>query len=362
MGWHLRCALHARGTAEVVAIDRQVQGDGNRLAQALAGADVVVHAAGVNRSPRPEILQENVTLAKQLTQALDRVESAPVIVFADSTQAGNGSPFGSSKLEAAQHLATWGGSTGAVVADIRLPNLFGENGRPNYNSVVATFCHELATGGIPKIIEDRLIPILHVQDAVDQILDVADKRQGGVIYPEGFPILVSHILEKLTTIHELYRVGEIPDVSDAVDRALFNTYRYFCFPKHYPIHPVLRSDARGDLFECLKAHGGKSLVFCSTSRPGAMRGEHFHLRKIERFLVLRGSALIALRRLFDKDVVRFPVAGNEPAIIDMPTMWTHSITNTGHEELLTLFWADEMLDPAVPDTYREPVERPEVAR
>jgi UDP-2-acetamido-2,6-beta-L-arabino-hexul-4-ose reductase len=330
--------------------------DPARFQLALSGSDAVIHVAGVNRAPRDDLLQENVSLAKQLTDALDRVGARPVVVFTNSIQAGNLSPFGQTKQAAADHLAAWGRQAGAPVADVRLPNLFGENSKPHYNSVVATFCYELAHGGKPTIVNDREIPLLHVQDAVDKMLDLADKRLGGVFQPEGSPTTASALMKKLIGFHDLYMTGQIPDISIRLDRALFNTYRSFCFPDHYPIHPTLRSDNRGDLFECLQSHGGRSLVFCSTSRPGVTRGEHFHLRKIERFLVLRGTGVITLRRLFDDAIVRFPVSGGVPAIIDMPTMWTHSITNVGADDLLTLFWADEMLDPEHPDTYREQVE------
>jgi UDP-2-acetamido-2,6-beta-L-arabino-hexul-4-ose reductase len=348
--------LRARGADEVVAIDRDVLADPTRFQLALSGSDAVIHVAGVNRAPSDDLLRENVSLAERLTDALDRAGVLPVVVFANSIQAGNSSPFGQTKQAAADHLTAWGRHAGAPVADVRLPNLFGEHGDPHYNSVVATFCYELAHGVRPTIIHDREIPLLHVQDAVDQMLDLANNRGAGVFQPYGTPTVVSDLMKKLIGFHDLYVTGQIPDISLRLDRALFNTYRSFCFPDHFPIRPTLRSDSRGHLFECLQSHGGQSLVFCSTSRPGVTRGEHFHLRKIERFLVLSGTGVIALRRLFDDAILRFAVSGGTPAIIDMPTMWTHSITNVGTDELLTLFWADEMLDPEHPDTYPERVE------
>lgn len=356
LGWHTRCALRARGADEVVAIKRDVIADPARFELALSRSDVVIHVAGVNRAANDDLLQENVLLAKRLTDALDRVGERPAVVYANSIQAGSSSPFGQTKQAAADHLTGWGRRTGTPVADVRLPNLFGEHGRAHYNSVVATFCYELAHGGTPTIVNDREIPLLHVQDAVDQMLDLADNRAAGVFQLKGSPIVVSSLMKKLIEFHDLYLTGQIPDIGNRLDRALFNTYRSFCFPDHYPIRPALRSDSRGNLFECLRSHGGKSLAFCSTSNPGVTRGEHFHLRKIERFLVLRGTGVIALRRLFDHTIVRFAVSGGTPAIIDMPTMWTHSITNVGADELLTLFWADEMLDKEHPDTYPEGVE------
>jgi UDP-2-acetamido-2,6-beta-L-arabino-hexul-4-ose reductase len=326
------------------------------LREALTGVRAVLHLAGVNRAEKEERMLANVLSAKQLTDSLDKAGAHPILVFANSIQAGNATPFGETKKAAAEHLIAWGRAAGAPVADVHLPNLFGEHGRPNYNSVVATFCHVLAHGGKPEIVEDRLIYLLHAQDAADSMLDLVDQAAAGEFQPQGVPIKVSALMNKLEGFHRLYLEGDIPDITDRFDRALFNTYRSFCFPDHYPIYPRVRADARGELFEALRGHGSQCNVFLSTTRPGITRGDHFHRRKVERFLVLHGRAVIALRRLFGDRVERFEVSGDRPAIVDMPTMWTQSITNTGSDDLTTLFWADEIFDPEHPDTYREPVE------
>jgi UDP-2-acetamido-2,6-beta-L-arabino-hexul-4-ose reductase len=355
LGWHARCTLRARATDEIVPISRAVAVAGARLDSALSGVDAVLHFAGVNRSTTDALMDDNVLLAQQLTDSLDQTGTRPHIVYANSIQGGNATPFGQTKQAAADHLSAWGQRTGAHVSDVRLPNLFGEHGRPHYNSVVATFCHLLAHGGKPQIMEDRVVPLLHVQDAVDHMLELVDGRMTGVFQPEGVPAKVSAVLTKLQGFRDLYAVGDIPDLSSPFDRALFNTYRSYCFPDLYPFYPQVRSDSRGGLFECVRGRGGQSLVFCSSTRPGVARGDHFHLRKVERFLVLRGEATISLRRLFDETVVRFSVLGSRPAMVDMPTMWTHSITNTGQDELMTLFWANEIPDSGSSDTYSEPV-------
>jgi UDP-2-acetamido-2,6-beta-L-arabino-hexul-4-ose reductase len=342
--------------AEVIPIGRSLLADPTRLRSALQGVGAVLHSAGVNRANDPAVFQENIRLAQDLTGSLDSAGARPVVVFANSIQSGSASPFGQTKQAAADHLAAWGKRTGAPVIDVRLPNLFGEHGRPNYNSVVATFSHQLAQGGEPMIIEDRLLSLLHVQDAVDLMLAFIERPTSGVVTPQARAMKVSEILEKLRSFHDLYVTGELPNIADPFDRSLFNTYRSFCFPHQYPMHPQVRADNRGGLFECVRSRGGESQVFFSTTHPGVTRGNHFHLRKVERFLVLDGSAVIALRRLFGDEIVRFEVSGELPAIIDMPTMWTHSITNTGASELMTLFWTDEVLDLEKPDTYAEPVE------
>jgi UDP-2-acetamido-2,6-beta-L-arabino-hexul-4-ose reductase len=362
LGWHTLCALKARGTDEVTSIGRDTASVDGHLDRALLGTDAVLHLAGVNRSDPDKIRAGNIDSARRLTESLDRVGARPVIVYANSIQAGDGSPFAESKQAASEHLVRWGTAVGCAVADVYLPNLFGEHGRPHYNSVVATFCYELAHGQEAVVVEDRTIPLLHVQDAVDALLDLVSHQASGSFHPQGHPTRVSALLGILRDFRDLYASGEIPDIADPLHRALFNTYRSFCFPDNIPIHPALRSDARGVLFECLRGHGGQAQVFCSSTRPGGVRGEHFHRRKVERFLVLRGTGQIMLRRLFHGTVVRFDVSGERPAIVDMPTMWAHSIVNTGSDELLTLFWADELLDLANSDTYTERVELTTVSR
>jgi UDP-2-acetamido-2,6-beta-L-arabino-hexul-4-ose reductase len=341
---------------EVVPVDRVAWSKPEILSAQVLGTDAVIHCAGVTRSDNPADIDQNVSLAEELTRALDRNGCRPTIVYADSIQAGNSTPFGQAKLRAAQLLTEWGEHVGAPIADVRLPNLFGERGRPHYNSVVATFSFLLATGGKPQIIEDRVVSLLHAQDAVDFMLDVALRRAGGTFQPDGRPTQVSRLLEKLQLFSRLYGAHEIPELGDGFDRALFNTYRSYCFPDKYPMYADIKSDARGALFECFRVRGGQTHVFCSTTKPGTTRGNHFHLRKIERFMVIDGHATISIRRLFDEAIVRFPVAGERPSAVDMPTMHTHSIVNTGSRELTTLFWADEIPTLGSTDTYPESVE------
>ena len=148
----------------------------------------------------------------------------------------------------------------------------------------------------------------------------------------------------------------MPAFADGLELDLFNTLRSALFPGAYPILPTVNADQRGALHECVRAHGTGGQTFVSTTHPGQVRGEHYHLRKIERFHVLQGTAEIALRRVLTDEVVRFKVDGDTPALLDMPTLWVHNIRNTGDTELVTLFWSDQLFDPEHPDTFREPVE------
>ena len=356
LGWQVRCAARVRGD-DTVPITRSVMGDPDALAGALAGVDAVLHCAGVNRGEDDVVEADNAALAARLTGGLDRIGSTATVVYANSVHSGTDSPFGRGKQQAADHLLAWGERTGAVVADVRVPNLFGEHGRPFYNSFVATFATQLAAGQTPRVQDDKEVPLLYVAEAADALLELAHVPVSGPLELAATPRRVSDVLATLGEFAELYRTGEIPDVRDPFRLQLFNAYRSYTFPQAFPIFPTVHADERGALVETVKAHGGQAQVFCSTSHPGVIRGQHFHRRKIERFQVISGQAEIALRRLFDGpgDVVRFRVDGERPAVVDMPVLWVHNITNVGAGELTTLFWAHELLDPQDPDTYPEPV-------
>jgi len=356
VAWHLRAALRARYGVDAVAVRREHFAQPALMDRALAGVDAVIHLAGVNRAADEQVVAEvNPWLAEQLVASLRRIGRAVPVVYGNSIHAEAGSTFGVAKRRAGEILSAWGRSAGAPVLDVLLPNLFGEHGAPFTNSVVATFCHQLAAGQTPEIHEDRELPLLHVQRAATVLLDAAASPATSTLRLPVTPLTVRALLEQLTALRDRYRTADLPDLSDPFTRDLFNTYRSFTFPQHWPVYPAVRGDQRGELFEAVRAAGGQAQVFVSSTRPGFTRGNHFHLHKVERFVVLRGSAVISLRRLFTEEVVHVPVSGERPAVLDMPTLWTHAITNTGEDELVTLFHADEVFDPERPDTYPEQV-------
>ncbi|MEH1124632.1 polysaccharide biosynthesis C-terminal domain-containing protein [Micromonospora sp. CPCC 206061] len=351
LGWHVRVLAHALQMPEPVIVGRDDFRDPNRLVGKLNGVDRVLHLAGVNRGAPQEVTAGNIEPAQALALAVRQCPTPPkTVVFANSIQAGNGSPYGDSKAAAADILVQATQWTGSTFADLRLPNLFGEHGRPHYNSVVATFCRLLADGAVPQVHEDRDLELLHATDAAALLLG-----PGGPWDAQPVRRTVKQLAERLHRFATCYRTGEIPDLASRFDVRLFNTYRSYCFPGHYPLPLEGHADDRGELIEAVKVRGGGGQTFCSTTRPGAIRGEHYHLAKVERFMVLRGEADICLRRVLHNDVVRFRVSGTEPVVVDMPTMWAHNITNIGDGELLTLFWANQTFNSARPDTYPEKV-------
>jgi UDP-2-acetamido-2,6-beta-L-arabino-hexul-4-ose reductase len=353
LGWHTRVRLRALTGHDVVAVDRAEWAD---LRGHARGADAIVHIAGVNRGTDDEVERGNVELARAVADAALASGSAPRIVYANSVQTGNGSPYGVSKGAAAEILVAAADALGSHVVDVRLPNLFGEHGRPRYNSFVATFAHAVVGGEVPQI-ADRQVELLHVQGAAQALIDGLTTTEDR-LDPAGTPTTVQGVYDMLRDFNALYAAGDIPPLESDLAVDLFNTLRTARFPEHYPIPLTQRTDARGSLVEVVRAHGGQGQTFVSTTKPGITRGEHFHLRKVERFVVVGGSARISLRRLFTDEVVSFDVTGQAPAIVDMPTMWVHNITNTGAGELTTLFWTNELFDPLAPDTFPEAVDRP----
>jgi UDP-2-acetamido-2,6-beta-L-arabino-hexul-4-ose reductase len=352
LAWHVRCALRSRQDNDIVGIGRTQFGDSDLMDVALSQADVVIHLAGVNRAPDQEsIASDNIMLAERLAEGLTRSKRPIPVVFGNSIHQEDESPFGRGKREASGILRRHADVSGSPFADVLLPNIFGEHGRPYYNSVVATFSHQLAIGEMPKVEVDRELPLLHAQRAASVLLECAFSGVDGRVSPSGTPTTVSAVLDQLRAIAGPYADGQLPDLADPFTRDLFNTYRSFTFPDRWPIHPIKHADERGELVEAVRAGGGETQVFFSTTRPDYSRGGHFHLNKVERFLVLKGQASIRLRKLFTDEVVEFTVSGDEPAIVDMPTLWTHEITNTGDSDLLTLFYADDQFDPENPDTY-----------
>ena len=352
LGWHTRVRLAALGGHEVVPVYRQ---DWGSLASSVRDVDAIVHVAGVNRGPADELCDGNIALARALVDAVAQSRRRPRIVFANSVQAGNNTPYGQGKERASQLLAETAERNGLNYVDVLLPNLFGEHGRPNYNSFVHTFVSAVITGTIPQV-DDRQIALLHVQQAAQSLMGALEVNGQLAVAPTGLQVSVRKVLDKLRDFHQLYAVGDIPPLESDFDLDMFNTFRASLFPHHYPIRLLPRTDHRGSLLEVVRAHGGPGQTFVSTTYPGITRGEHFHLRKVERFVVLTGRARISLRRMYHDKVVSFDVDGERPAIVDMPTMWAHNITNVGNSDLTTLFWTQEVFDPAKPDTYSESVE------
>ncbi len=235
-----------------------------------------------------------------------------------------------------------------------VPNVFGPFGRPYYNSFIATFCHQLTHGEQPTINQDGEVKLIYVGELVKEIIERIrnGKTEASYEVPHTSVNKVSEVLARLEYFKQSYfDNGRIPSLETTFDINLFNTFRcYVDIKRHYPVKYVQHADQRGVFVEIIRMDiGGQSSY--STTVPGVTRGNHYHTRKIERFAVIKGKALIQLRKIDTDEVLEFSLDGTEPAYVDMPIWYTHNIKNIGDEELITLFWINEPYDPADPDTF-----------
>lgn len=355
LGWHLRCLLHEDNVHTAVPCGHAAFADDDTLAGVLSQADVVMHLAGVNRGSDTEIRESNVAMTRRLVRVLEQTRRAPHVLFASSIQIERDTVYGAVKRECGEILATWALQHGARYTTVILPNLFGEFGRPFYNSVTATFCYQLTHGGVPRVESDASLELLYAQDAASEFVRLATEGvTGDVRVPGHGPLFVSQLLEELRALHETYRRGVFPACPDTFHLALFNTLRSSLFPDQLLGSFAVHTDQRGNLWEVARSQGpGQTSVSATVS--GAIRGNHWHSRKIERFAVLAGTGRVRVCRLFTSDIASFDLSGATPSFVDMPTFCTHSIENIGNAPLVTAFWTNELFDPAAPDTFPEPV-------
>ncbi len=326
----------------------------------LLEADVIFHLAGVNRPQDPiDFERGNKELTEQLCQFLQKNGRSPKIVFSSSIQAELDNPYGVSKAKAEAALCRFGSETGASVRIYRLKNLFGKWCRPNYNSVTATFCHNVAND-LPITVSDPAheVELSYVDDVVGAFLTEIHGQEGVAEAGAEIPVYriqLGDLAGRIQAFHEICSTLTLPDFSNPFNRALYATYLSYV-PADARRHDLeIKSDARGNLAEFIKQ---KSLgqIFVSRTKPGITRGNHYHHTKTEKFLVVEGNGLIRMRAVEGDRIEEYPVSGTSYRVVDIPPGFTHSITNIGVGEMVTLFWSSEMFDPNRPDTCYLPVD------
>ena len=320
--------------------------------------DTILHLAGMNRGNEQAIYETNTSLVNRLIDALTGPNKPPHVIFASSTQRYRANAYGQSKKLGEQRLREWAAQTGSRLTSLVIPNVFGPGCRPYYNSVVATFCHQLSHGQRPVVIADQEIELVWVNDLVEAIGQVIRERRVGVREARvagSAHSTVSQLLAKLQVMQQSYfEENIVPDLSNSFDAALYTTFLSHVDLDDHCHRPRMHTDERGQLFEIIRLAGGGQ-VFFSTTKPGVIRGNHFHSRKIEWFCVVRGDAAIRIRRVGDSKVREFRVSGTKPEFVSIPVLHTHQIENVGNEDLLTMFWCNEIFQPGDPDTFQEKV-------
>jgi UDP-2-acetamido-2,6-beta-L-arabino-hexul-4-ose reductase len=239
-----------------------------------------------------------------------------------------------------------------------IPNDFGPFGNPHYNSFIATFSHQFTHGEQPEIEVDAQVKLIYVHELIDVFLQEIRSKKGKTLL--NIPHTSEHKVSEILKILERYKIqyfenGIIPELNSAFELNLFNTFRSYIDHKNYfPVKYVKNTDTRGSFVEILRLNVGGQVSF-STTVPSITRGNHYHTRKIERFSVIKGKALIQLRKIGTSEVLEFYLDGDQPAYVDMPIWYTHNIKNIGKEELYTNFWINEFYDSNDPDTFFENV-------
>ena len=326
-----------------------------KLDEFVQQCDVIVHLAAMNRHPDAEVIyNNNIDLVKKLVASLEKTGTKAHVLFSSSSQEERDNLYGKSKKEGRKLFVNWVEKYGGKFTGLIIPNVFGPFGQPNYNSFIATFCHKLTHGETPVIDVDGEVKLIYVGELVSEIISKINSGENDFLYevPHTSVNKVSEILAKLENFKTKYfENGEVPELVTTFDYNLFNTFRcYFDIASHYPVKFTQHTDPRGAFVEVIRLGIGGQCSF-STTVPGITRGNHFHTRKIERFAVIKGKALIQLRKIDSDEVLDFHLDGTEPAYVDMPIWYTHNIKNIGEEDLYTIFWINEPYDPADPDTY-----------
>lgn len=357
LGRNLVAHLRERKDCSVSVVDQEDTTD--TLNRALLSADIVFHLAGVNRPTDPlEFQTGNVQLTEEMCRLLLEKERRPKVIFSSSIQAELENEYGKSKRLAEDALCRFGSQSGASIHIYRLKNLFGKWCRPNYNSVTATFCYNIARD-LPISISDpsRTVDLSYVDDVISAFLgELQDESRAESSEPiRSCAIALGDLAGRIQAFHELRSSLKLPDFGDWFNRALYATYLSYLPATAREYRLSINSDNRGSLAEFVKqSHFGQ--VFVSRTKPGVTRGNHYHHTKTEKFFVVEGNALIKMRPIEGGSVDKYFVDGSSYQVIDIPPGYTHSITNVGTSEMVTLFWASEIFDPKNPDTYYMPVE------
>ncbi|MBS4040182.1 MAG: NAD-dependent epimerase/dehydratase family protein [Flavobacteriales bacterium] len=358
VGWHLYQTLKLyKEEFALIDFERGFFEDDTKLDDFVSQCDVIVHLAALNRHNDPGVIYEmNTGLVKKLVASLDRTQSKAHVIISSSTQEERDNLYGKSKKVGRLMLSDCANRAGGRFTGMVIPNVYGPFGNPYYNSVIATFCHQVSHNERPRIEVDGQLKLIYVGELVEEIINAirTEDNTHELQVPHTTEAKVSEILALLQHFKEVYQEkGEFPAINSPFEHKLFNTYRcYMDISNYFPRKFTQHTDNRGAFVEIAR-HGITGQTSFSTTVPGITRGNHFHTRKIERFAVIKGKALIQLRKIGTTKVHNFYLDGDQPAYVDMPIWYTHNIKNVGEETLYTIFWINEPYDAADPDTFLE---------
>lgn len=320
--------------------------------------DVVIHLAGVNRPIEVSEYSKNLILTEELIESIGM--SGKKIVFASSVQAELDNPYGNSKRLAENALLDFADDNDNISLSIyRLPNVFGKWCRPYYNSVVATFCHNVARGMEIKINDPAAeLRLVYIDDVVNAFIkDIEDNIEQDDIFKkieESYLVTVGEIARIIKSFHSNRSTLSLPDMSDSFKKKLYSTYLSYLDENAFKYELCMNIDARGSFTEFLRTDNAGQ-ISVNVTKPGIVKGNHWHHTKVEKFLVVSGKASIKFRHMITGNVTEYIVSGDKLEVVDIPPGYTHNISNIGSDNLVTVMWANEAFDKKHPDTFYEEV-------
>ncbi len=358
VGKNLVAQLRNEGWNDLLLFD--VDTPKELLADYAARADFVFHLAGVNRPQNAdEFYEGNRGFTEHLLALLAAAGNKAPVLVTSSIQAELDNDYGKSKREAEELIFAHERATGAPALVYRLPGVFGKWCRPSYNSVVATFCHNIANG-LPIDVRDPAysFPLVYIDDVVASFIAAMEGRAARDCSIPGYCHLICDAydvtLGRLAELIESFRGSrgklDVPDMGDAFTRKLYATYLSYLPTDGFSYPLDMHCDARGSFTEFLRTPE-RGQVSVNISRPGVVKGNHWHHTKNEKFLVVKGEGVIRFRRLNTEAVYEYRVSGDKLEVVDIPTGYTHNIENVGESDMVTVMWASEPFDPERPDTY-----------
>ncbi len=359
IGYHLTQTINYKySNYTIVPFQKSLFEDKASLLKFVSSCDVIVHLAGVNRAQtNEEVYDANIKLNNVLKKALIKANHKGHLLFASSSQENGDSMYGKSKKESRVLLEDTINSLGGKFTGLIIPNVFGPFCKPNYNSFVATFCSKILDNEAPEVIQDYNVPLLYVGNLVEQILEVIINPKGSLIdIQPDLEVKPNQVLDLLNAFKNSYLDSNtIPPLKTHFELDLFNTFRsYLDMENIYPSLLEKHSDQRGGFCEIIRTDIGGQFSY-STTLPEITRGNHFHTRKIERFVVINGKAKISMRKIGSSEVFEYLLDGENPSYVDMPIWYTHNIKNIGSSPLITAFWINEPYNSEDADTYFENV-------
>lgn len=361
IGKNLCAELENQGYTNLMRFD--IDTPQQQLAEFCAKAQFVFHLAGINRPKDPaEFYEGNRGLTEQLLHLLKESGNKAPVLITSSTQAALDNDYGKSKAEAEQLVYAHGETNGSAVYVFRLPGVFGKWCRPAYNSVVATFCHNIAHG-LPIEVRDPAysFPLVYIDDVVRCFIDAMNgtvrcdrSAQPVCMVSPVHEVTLGQLAQLIESFRESRTSLAAPNMGDAFEKKLYSTYLSYLPTDQFAYDLKMNCDARGSFTEFLRTPE-RGQVSVNISNPGIVKGNHWHHTKNEKFLVVKGEAAIRFRKVGTSEVIEYRVSGEKLQVVDIPTGYTHNIENVGSGELVTVMWANEPFDPDHPDTFFEPV-------